>query len=183
MCSIFKIFCTYICWIIYKMQHLEVSGVVRHIYIYMYVVRQLRVNTQLKFSKNFIIIVINLVPNLYYCHYCSSNYWMPSIFCAFHNHNINKNKMNNLQVLSFNKKMAANRNPDTKKLYASKRKQIRIKNVYWYAPKIVCWWLSSDIQNFVVVCNMRYILLHIIHNLHFSFANKWAWKDTKNYGE
>ena len=30
-CSMFKIFCTYICWIIYKMQRLEVSGVVRHI--------------------------------------------------------------------------------------------------------------------------------------------------------
>ena len=30
-CSMFKIFCTYICWIIYKMQHLEVSGAVRHI--------------------------------------------------------------------------------------------------------------------------------------------------------
>ena len=28
-CSMFKIFCTYICWIIYKMQHLEVSGAVR----------------------------------------------------------------------------------------------------------------------------------------------------------
>ena len=28
----FKIFCTYICWIIYKMQHLEVSGAVRRIY-------------------------------------------------------------------------------------------------------------------------------------------------------
>ena len=41
-CSMFKIFCKYICWIIYKMQHLEVSGAVRH--IYMYVVRQLRVN-------------------------------------------------------------------------------------------------------------------------------------------
>jgi hypothetical protein len=48
----FKIFCTYICWIIYKMQHLDVSGAVRHIYIYIYiyicvcvsVVRQLRVN-------------------------------------------------------------------------------------------------------------------------------------------
>ena len=41
----FKIFCTYICWIIYKMQHMEVSGAVRHIYIYIYiyVVRQLRV--------------------------------------------------------------------------------------------------------------------------------------------
>ena len=38
-CSKFKIFCTYICWIIYKMQHLEVSGAVRH------VVRQLRVKT------------------------------------------------------------------------------------------------------------------------------------------
>ena len=37
-----KIFCTYICWIIYKTQHLEVSGAVRH--IYMYVVRQLMVN-------------------------------------------------------------------------------------------------------------------------------------------
>ena len=32
--SMFKIFCTYICWIIYKMQLLEVSGVVWHIYIY-----------------------------------------------------------------------------------------------------------------------------------------------------
>ena len=30
-CSVFKMFCTYICWI-YKMQHLEVSGAVRHIY-------------------------------------------------------------------------------------------------------------------------------------------------------
>ena len=29
----FKIFCRYICWIIYKMQHLEVSGAVRHIYM------------------------------------------------------------------------------------------------------------------------------------------------------
>ena len=38
-CSMFKIFCTYICWIIYKMQHLEVSGAVRHIYVF----RQLRV--------------------------------------------------------------------------------------------------------------------------------------------
>ena len=28
----FKIFCTYICWVIYKMQHLEVSDGVRHIY-------------------------------------------------------------------------------------------------------------------------------------------------------
>ena len=44
----FKIFCTYICGIIYKMQHLEVSGALRHIYIYIYiyiyVVQQLRVN-------------------------------------------------------------------------------------------------------------------------------------------
>ena len=27
----FKIFCTYICCIIYKMQHLEISGAVRYI--------------------------------------------------------------------------------------------------------------------------------------------------------
>jgi hypothetical protein len=33
-CSMFKIFSTYICWInIYKMQHLEVSGAVRPIYM------------------------------------------------------------------------------------------------------------------------------------------------------
>ena len=54
-CSMFKIFCTYICWITYKMQHLEVSGAVRHIYIYIYiyVVRQLRVNKQsLHFSRS-----------------------------------------------------------------------------------------------------------------------------------
>ena len=43
-CSMFKIFCTYIFWIIYKMQHLEVSGAVRHIYIYIYVIQELRVN-------------------------------------------------------------------------------------------------------------------------------------------
>ena len=33
----FKIFCTYICLIIYKMQHLEVRGAVRHTYIYIYI--------------------------------------------------------------------------------------------------------------------------------------------------
>ena len=42
-CSVFKIFCTYICWIIYKMQLLEVSGVVRRVYV----VRQLKVNVSL----------------------------------------------------------------------------------------------------------------------------------------
>ena len=44
-CSMFKIFSTYICWI-YKMQHLEFSGAVRHyiyIYIYIYVIRRLKV--------------------------------------------------------------------------------------------------------------------------------------------
>ena len=69
----FKIFCTYICWIIYKMQHLEVSGAVRHIYIYMcvyiyiYVVRQLRV----KFTS---------VPCESYIFFNVS----PNILCNFH---------------------------------------------------------------------------------------------------
>jgi hypothetical protein len=50
----FKIFCTYICCIIYKMQHLEVSGVVRHIYIYIYiyVVRQLKIDSVLYRAEN-----------------------------------------------------------------------------------------------------------------------------------
>ena len=128
-------------------------------------------NTQLKFSKNFTNVFINCVPTLSYCHYGFSNRWMPSILCAFHNHNINRNKINNLQVLSFNKKDGSKWKPWHQEIMCIQNEaDLELKMCIRYLPKIKCWWLSSDIQNFVVVCNMRYILLNIVQNLHFSLA-------------